>query len=371
MLALDPGTTDSKEVFRVVRSDAVTSVELMMMGSQLAQISSESLARYKQRLLTARRPEDEAIVQYRGENYAVGFLAKNNYRAELPKAALKYEGAIPKVLAGVGTIAELKKIASPFSLALTIPLPYNEWEDRDIFELELKSALSNFRFREADLSVNCNFFKCFPEGGGHLLERGRQLGEKSYSSKIVSVIWGYRDLSILICDRGSLSGMTTKMGMRSAIEIVLTQTSGLDEQELLMALVKTNKRNPRRCFEALLKSTKAENRIQELEKIQLAVKYATEEVWEQVSRWLRDNIPSDADEIIIGGGTAHNYRSQLNSFFKTYRGVNLSWSAGLTQSVKDTFSLSHSDSSRVTDSYSLFCWMQNQLFPKLKLVKTA
>ncbi len=172
-------------------------------------------------------------------------------------------------------------------------------------------------------------------------------------------------------DRGVISGMTKKLGMREVLKIVLNYTSGLEEESLLRAMVRSGKGLKERGFSEILKSSKPRNRELELKKILSTVNYARQEIYDLTAQWLLENIPMDVNEIIIGGGTAYYYRNALKNLLKRYRGVNVTWSAGLEKQVSEVFGLPSLDAaSRVTDAYSLFMWMQNQLYPKLKLVTT-
>ena len=74
------------------------------MNSITTIVSQESIEAYESSRITTPLPESEAWVKYDDEYYVTGFLAER-FGGVLDKKALKYEGAITKVLATVGVIA--------------------------------------------------------------------------------------------------------------------------------------------------------------------------------------------------------------------------------------------------------------------------
>ena len=146
MLSLDPGTSMTKMVYRVLSEISYKS-ELLCMEPELIKISKDSLDLYESGQMNRPNPENEAWIEYNEEYYAVGFLAQKYFEARINFLELKYENAIPKTLAAVGAIAIREALKSNFDLSLGLLLPYGEWEDRERLEMGLTKALSSFSFR--------------------------------------------------------------------------------------------------------------------------------------------------------------------------------------------------------------------------------
>ncbi|WP_220186634.1 hypothetical protein [Nostoc sp. ATCC 53789] len=175
MLSLDPGTSMTKMVYRVL-SEIPYKSELLCMEPELIKISKDSLDLYESGQMNRPNPENEAWIEYNGEYYAVGFLAQKYFEARINFLELKYENAIPKTLAAVGAIAIRDSLKANFDLSLGLLLPYGEWEDRERLERGLTKALSSFSFRGKQFCINLINFQCLPEGGGLILTRSKKLG---------------------------------------------------------------------------------------------------------------------------------------------------------------------------------------------------
>ncbi len=367
LLTLDPGTTDSKICYRIAEGGNLSSFKLLLMNSITTIVSRESIEAYENDRITTPLPESEAWVRYEDEYYVTGFLAER-FGAILDKKALKYEGAITKVLATVGAIALKEGLGTTIDLALSIVLPYSEWEDRDKVRVELETALERFWFRDFEFSVNLEFFRCLPEGGGLLLTRGKKLGNAFNESKIISLMWGYRDLSVLTSHRTVMDGQTGKLGFLEMLEQIQKRTSGLEERELLYAVHSAGTKITARNFKHLAKSQNPKRRAEEVIGIAEAIKRVRADYWGRVSRWLLMTLPRDSQEIVIGGGTAYYFHKELKDFLaQNYQETKVYWSADLEKDVQTVFNLDPSKDSicvRLADAYGVFRFMQQQLFPK-------
>ncbi len=367
LLTLDPGTTDSKICYRVSEGGNLSSFKLLLMDSLTTNVLSDSIEAYEANRITSPYPESEAWVKYQDEHYVTGFLAQR-FGAVVNKKALKYEGAIVKILATVGVIAIKEGLGNSLDLALSIALPYAEWQDRHKVELELETALSCFWFRDTELNVKLEFFKCFPEGAGLMLTRGKKLGEKFNSSKIVSLMWGYRDLSVIQSDRGLPDGQTVKLGFLEMLEQIQSATSGLEEKELLLTLHKAGAKITTKNVYCLAKSFNPKRKAGEAINIVEAIKRERTNYWQKVMKWLLMALPHDSHEIVIGGGTAYYFERELKDFMaRNYPDCPVSWSADLEKDVMTVFNLDSNKDSicvRLADAYGLFRYMQQQVFPK-------
>lgn len=374
VLTTDVGTSGSKMVYEVIQSGYPSKSELLLMEPELAESSAEVIEeQYESERISSPQPENEAWVEYGEDCYVVGFLAKRKFHGTVERANLKYEGAIPKVLAAVGVIAEKVGLADSFDLALSIPLPYNEWKTREQFERAISLDLSNFNFRRRSLSVNLKFFLCVPEGGGLAITRARKLGAAFETKKIVVIMFGYRDISILLFERGIPTGFTVTLGMAEMIDLVTRRTSGLEADSLLRAIHQTGTNIKPKNFEHLAKSRNAEFKASEVNQIAEAVRKSRSEHWQRVLKWLCSQIPLDVEEVIIGGGTAEYFQSELKALCsKRFPKATLSWAAELEEDVRQVFNLPPNKDAliaRLTDAYGLFRFTHNQVLPYITPVR--
>ena len=367
MLTLDAGLSDTKAVWRVTPFRP----ELLMMSPEVAEVSREAIDFYKSRRVTTPDPENEAWVECEGSLYAVGFLAQKHFNARVALKEPKYEWAIAKVLAAVGVIAAKEALPDKFDLALAMPLPYGEWEDRKRFERDVRKALFSFTFCDKPYSVNLSLFVSAPEGGGHVMTRGQKLGSAFNQKKIISLMWGYRDLSIVQFDRSVISGHTEPLGFFKLIEMATSRISGYNSRErerLLLETIHTvGKDIKAKNLKQLALSRNPERKAEEIEQITEVIRSCRNEYWEMIARLFRTSIPGDADEIIIGGGSFDYYRGELRNFFtQNFPQANISWGADLEEDVRTAFNLSSQDSSlgaRLTDAYGLSNFLRNQVCP--------
>ena len=375
MLTLDPGWSDTKINWRVTPFRP----ELLMMGPEVVEVSRESIDLYKSRRFASPEPENEAWVEFEGTYYVVGFLAQNHFNARAMTNELKYELAIVKVLAAVGAIALKEGLPEVFDLALAMPLPYSEWEDRAVFEREVRKALASFSFCDKPRSVNLKLFVCVPEGGGHALARGERMGAAFSQLKVVTLMFGYRDISAVVLNRGVTSGVTEPIGLLKMLQMVQNCTSGHNSpsrvRQLLETIHRAGKEIKTKNFSHLALSKKPERRVEEINRMTEAVKNARAEYWAIVARFILGNIPADVDEIIVGGGASDYLKPELQRFFtQNFSNANISWSADLEEDVRVSFNLSPSDKAlcvRLTDCYGLSSFLRQQVCPTTNPTRTS
>ncbi len=373
LLTLDPGTTDSKICYRIAEEGSLSSFKLLLMESLTTNVSQESIEAYESDRITTPLPESEAWIKYDDEYYVTGFLAQR-FGAVVDKKALKYEGAITKILATVGVIAVKEGLSSKLDLALSVVLPYSEWQDRNKIQQELETALSCFYFRDTEFCVNLPFFKCFPEGGGLMVTRGKKLGQQFRQSKIISLMWGYRDLSVVTSDRCVIEGKTVKLGFLEMLEEIQRLTSGLEEKELLYAVHNAGAKITTKKIQHLAKSQSAKRRAEEILQIAEAIKRVRADYWQRVHKWLLMALPHESQEIVVGGGTAYYFGKELKDFLgRNYSNTGVYWSADLERDVQIIFNLDPEKDSicvRLADAYGLFRYMQQLVFPQRNPVLT-
>lgn len=228
VVAFDPGSTLSRAFYTAKPFN----LELLLMEPEVASVRKQSIEAYERNKIGKAAPENSAWVEYEGKYRAVGFLAKNRFHANPGLQELKFEKAIYKVLALVGSIAQNKSLPARFNLGIGVFLPWGEYQDRQRFQQLLAQALANFTFRGQKFSIVLETFDCMPEGGG-LITRGRRPGFSLRQQTVVVVMVGYRNASALVLCRGEMTGAdTNNLGFVRLIEQVKAQTSGQEDNEL-------------------------------------------------------------------------------------------------------------------------------------------
>ncbi len=367
MLTLDPGSSGSKIIWRV----SPFRPELLVMSPEVIEVTREDIEFYKMRRVIVSEPENEAWVEYGGAIYAVGkFAIERNARVVLND--LKHEWAVAKVLAAVGVMAIKEGMPARFDLALALPLPYGEWQAKERFERTLRKALTSFSFCDKEYVVNLDLFVCVPEGGGHVLARGEKIGAALGTQKVATIMLGYRDVSVVLFDNGAISGVTERLGMARMLQLVesrtFDQTATRDRsQRLLETIHQVGKDIKPKNFLHLALSRQAESKLDEATQIADAVKYARNEQWKAIAKFISDIVPCDIQEANIGGGTYDYHRAELVRLMnQTYSNAYISLAAELEEDVRVTFNLptqSKGLCARLTDAHGLSNFLRNQVCP--------
>lgn len=359
-IVADPGGSFLKS-FSTTMSSFVP--QLTLMEPEVALIPHQSIEVYERNKIGSAAPENSAWIEYKGKYQAVGFLARQRFHADLQLQKRKFELALPKVLALIGALAEKHSLPNGATIALGIVFPWGEYQDRALFKQLISEALANFRFRGKECSFVLETFVCLPEGGG-VLTRGRAPGSSLREQTVAVVMVGYRDVSVLLVERGDMSkGCTEPLGFARLIENVKCQTSGLDQHKLAAAICKAGKGVSPKALAQLVEATDPSYRDEEISGIRKAISGAREEYWMMLSQWLRLRVPREVDEVIVAGGTANYLKSELNSLF-SYTQVN--WCEALEKQLHNQFANQIEAKSlhyRLTDVYGLFfylCGTRNQ-----------
>ncbi len=352
ILALDFGGSATKGIYCTLKQNQTAS---LVMEPEVVKIYLDSVATS---ILGATEPENAAWVNYMGETFAVGYLAKSKYYANQGLQELKYERAIAKTLAFVWAISEKLQLGQKFRLALICLLPPGEFENRDIFHRNLQAILSGFITPTGKIQVKLTEFKCLPEGAGIYLAYQKKLGQQIKTKTIGLVMVGYRNASVLISDKGIVApdGKTSELGMIRLLEKVVARTSGQNASQLAPAVVAAGSDISTTPLTKLLKSTININKRHELMQIQQAIKLARNEYAAVLTSWLDQVVPrSIVSEILFCGGTADYVRRELNSH---YNGTPCLWGVGADIPTQvDSFGLG----SRLADVYSVFLYFSQQV----------
>jgi hypothetical protein len=153
--------------------------------------------------------------------------------------------------------------------------------------------------------------------------------------------------------------------MSTMLNLIKQRTSGQDEKRLLLSVYQAGRRIIPSKFKEIALSTNEADRQSETKCIASAVKQAREDYWLLVNQWLRISLEYDAEEIIVGGGTADYLRQELEKFLsRDYRNSELSWAANLERDVEILFSLNEEEEGmamRLTDVYGVLRFLQKQI----------
>ncbi|NJO65322.1 MAG: ParM/StbA family protein [Richelia sp. RM2_1_2] len=351
ILALDFGGSATKSVYCIEQNQTAS----LVMEPEVVKISLDSIA---SEILGATEPENAAWVNYMGETFAVGYLAKSKYHANQGLKELKYERAVAKTLAFVWAISQKLQLGTKVRLALICLLPPGEFENKESFRKHLETAFAGFMTPTGKIQVTLTQFKCLPEGAGIYLAYQKKLGEAIKTKTIALVMVGYRNASVLISDKGMVApdGKTSALGMIRLLEKVVARTSGQNASQLVPAVVAAGSDISTNPLTKLLKSTLYTNKRHELMQLQKAIKVARKEYGAVLTSWLDQVVPrSVVSEILFCGGTADYLRRELNSH---YSGTVCLWGVGADiPSQVDSFRLG----SRLADVYSVFLYFLKQI----------
>ncbi|BAY93657.1 MULTISPECIES: ParM/StbA family protein [unclassified Tolypothrix] len=354
ILALDFGGSATKGIYCAFEQNNPSS---LVMEPEVLKVSLESVTSHTQSLGVT-EPENVAWVNYMGETFVVGYLAKSKYYANEGLKELKYERAIAKTVSAIWVVSQKVKLGMKCRLALACLLPPGELENKESFYKQLLTVLADFVTPTGRMRVELIEFKCLPEGAGIYLAYQKKLGQAIKTKVIALPMIGYRNASVLISNKGIVAadGKTSDLGMIRLLEKILAKTSGQTAAKLAPAVVAAGNDVSTTPFFRLLRSTNQANKQHELQQLQKAVKLARSEYAVLLTSWLDQVISiSSVDEILFCGGTADYLRKELNSH---YPGTPCLWGVGaeIPEQV-DTFSLG----TRLADVYSVFLYFSEQV----------
>jgi hypothetical protein len=370
VLSFDPGASLTKSIYRWANESTphllTTEPEII----QLPQSSIDSYLSSRSTLSTA-KPEDEAWIECNGEAECqiVGFLARQ-FLAAVRVDKLKYETAFYKVLAVVGAIAQQTNLSSKFSLALMIPLPYGEYQNRHRLEQQLRNALRDFKFRGQRIRARLEAFECRPEGAGLAMIRVKQNGLEWFQRQAIAVLmFGHRNTSVLMFERGTMTaGYTTNLGFYQLVKQVVDRTSGQDILSLTSVIytLGSSLTTNHSAIRSILRSQGTGNADIEAQQLVRAIASARVDYWRRLQEWLETTLPRGITEVILSGGAAMYLHDEIERFFST---TPTYWGIDLQNQVQERFSLDYRSTLpdkealafRLVDVYGLFLSFSNQV----------
>jgi hypothetical protein len=351
-LALDFGAS----FLRAIIAFAGFEKYLYLLSPYLCRVTQESLEQYDQSKIGTSDVTKSGWVKINGEYYAYGDLALR-FKAGLQLEKRKFELALIKTLVIMGVISQLHNLPNGTSFNLAAVLPFGEFSDRELLKQILRDTLKSFRFCGVEKSFLLNKFICLPEGAGVLFQ-GRQEGGNFQDLNLMVLMLGYRDVSILHVNKGEMSrGESQLLGFTNFVNLVAEKTSIRDQQKLTTAICKAGQHVNSKALLPLVQNVGEQYKEYELNRIQKAIREARTQYWLMLSEWLKLQIPSDIEEVIIAGGTAQYFKPELNVMLKFTKTV---WCDQLEKRIRATFPTQIKANSleyRLADVYGIFFYL--------------
>ncbi|MDY7013676.1 MAG: ParM/StbA family protein [Cyanobacteriota bacterium] len=314
VLAADFGGSSTK-AFYALPSGEIASVVLR---PEVVEVPSSAISAYEAGKLGAGLPENEVWVSFNGEFYAVGYLAASQLAGNPRLSELKSRLATVKVLALLWVIvAREPQLGKKLKVALGALLPGGELADRSLLERDLNSALGEFDTPGGTFKVELLKFDCLPEGAGIYAAYRQQAGERIFQQRLCFFMLGYRNVSVLLSDRGSVksAARTSDLGMVQMLERVQQRTSGLEPERLLAAIVRAGDEIEREALWSVGRARNVEERAGEIDRLGDAVRDARREYVAMLKNWLSEVLPDTVERIVFSGGTADYLRRELEEIF--------------------------------------------------------
>lgn len=319
MISSDQGSSASKTLYQV--NNGRTGV--VVMEPQILTLPQSSIDSYKDSrgALNNALPEHDAWLSFKktaDDCMVLGHLAKQ-FHGTPNLTQLKFEQGAAKLMAIIGAIIQKEGLDPDIEVAVATLLPFGEYTNRNRFKEQFQREAKNYYFRNQKINIYTDEFKCLPEGAGFIASYARKHGEDWFAQrKIVVLMCGHRNTSLLVFDKGSLTheSQTTGLGFIKLVDSVM-QRSSLDHAELLTQAIcnmGTQITSDHPSLRMLLKSFYPENFQREAESLVAVIETAIEEYWALLANWLESAVPRQLDEMIIAGGGAYYFKDRFDQF---------------------------------------------------------
>jgi hypothetical protein len=339
-LSVDCGGSQTKIVYQLAGNE---NPDYLLMSPLVEEIKPEKITTYLDRKssLGSPAPDREAYLKWQERVFVVGDLARE-FDPEDRTSEQKYENALYKVAAAIGVIVsrlKLKLGKKKLEVHLGVLIPWDEYNDRSIFEERLRKILAGFEFRGISISCAIGSILVRPEGGGIAATYIRKHGKEWLHDKRVAVLmFGHRNVTALYFDGGKLSGDSPLLGFSNFLDAMIERKS-LDRELLANAVMDTiavayGETHPQNGsynrypdwgkyapIQGLARAKDVELNQRECKSIVDAITVATKEYWEKIEKWLNKTIPSAVDIVIISGGAGEFLEPDLEEYFNVCHGV--------------------------------------------------
>jgi hypothetical protein len=313
-LVIDYGSSSLKIAFSTELTECPQQV---LMEPEVIEISPTIVEKYRFRAGFKGDPAAWTFVGIDNTYYAVGKLAREEFRSTPNLAELKSSSAAIRTLAAVFVAAYHCSLGKKFSLFLSCLLPPGEINEAEILLEDIKKALKSFDTPTGRHNVSLKYFNCSPEGGGLAMfyQHHRTL---SPDRSLGVLMMGHRNTSAYLVRNGINQKLSSSdLGFSSVVHSIQSATSGYQEREITdaVALYLISQNKDRLILDKLLLHKTLELRNRELERLLVAIDEARSSYWKSVSQWL-DVRFSCLDEAIVGGGVARIFESEIVEYFK-------------------------------------------------------
>jgi hypothetical protein len=309
IIGLDFGSSSTKGCYKLEQGRGTSQ---FLMEPEVVRIARPTVENYMLTRLGETLPENSVWVEVDDEFRAVGFLAQR-FHGEAGLRELKYERAVYKTLAAVWVVSQKLGIKGEIiKLSLCSVLPPSEYSDRNRFESKLKASLREFTVPTGILHVQLVNFLIRPEGTGIHIAYQYENRQTVLNSTVSILMLGYRNASLLSARRGEiLPNYSSDYGFARFIEGVGQRVSGLNFRLATSAIAQAGFPPNINKLSSLLRSRTPQGRQEDLAILLDAIKIAREDYLEVLLSWLASQQPSDIDLIILAGGTAKYFQSEL------------------------------------------------------------
>ncbi|MCC2692830.1 ParM/StbA family protein [Nodularia sp. LEGE 04288] len=345
VLTCDLGGSQTKAIAQIY-PDGIPIV--LAMSPEVADVSQGSIERLIQQNQFFHG--NNAWVGLGEEYYVLGELAKTMFAGTAAIRDLKYQYALPKIMAMLWLACRNFNLNSFSEVFVQLLLPPGEVSDGEQLAIELAQALKKgVTTPTVRLKGKLRNFDVSREGSGIMAYYRRSIQNKYFQNNIGMLMLGYRNASFYLSQKGNPSlAESTQWGMSWVVAQFVERTAvGLSKYDsrLIPALLAAGK-GDFDDLRALSRKTTESGIESDLKLFQKLLPDVRDEYCLAVLRWMR-NI-ADLDEIVICGGTAEFVRQELTEHFEN-EGIPIVWNGNVSIPKKlDTLDLGD----RVTDVWT-------------------
>ena len=294
-----------------------------------SEIASGSRETFEKKIPENSLIEDKCWVEVMGKDFAVGYLAQLFDGVATLKQS-KFIKAVLKTVAGISVIAAKEQIlSSSIKVKLTSFLPYGEKANKDYYisvlnalcKEEVKTVYGKLKIELDDIII-CS------EGEGiyDVLPQPEKIAKK-----IGIMMMGYRNLSVIIGERGAIrKGHTTELGMVKLSEQVGKAEGICDYGKLTQFLVKA-KVNEEKAINQLLSKEGNLKKSERKDNLKKEIARAREGFLSQAIDWFKEIIEEDVDMVVLCGGTSEYLGKSLEEkLSKEFPWLEIKWHSDLS-----------------------------------------
>lgn len=374
MKVLNIATDFGASMVKAVYQGKEEKPSLILLKPEIISMPEESIKAIEESFkLGSTHPEETAWLRVKDDYYVLGELARHRFRVESHLGEPKYNKAVCQCLAIIGSAIQ-RENQIPSSLNLATLLPFDEFQYKERFQEQVRSALESFTFRGKEYSVKLDKFACLPEGSGLYL-RGRQgnrIGKiGNYQDMTIAIVMmGYRNISLLVMDKGVPKVKeTTFTGFAQMIKLIKERVPVVNEQGLIRAMLQSTPRRRRTAYNRIAVANDKEIRVKEVEELQLAIQDTRKEYLEVITNFLDVNLKRFlVNEFVIGGGTANYFRRDLRRYCESMTDK-ISWAENIERMIVAHFEEKVERESmeyRLCDVYGLLYYLLGKPLPKIE-----